>query len=380
MSPTSRSELLDTVIELTALHAPAGREDAVIRHLHERLAPLSDRLEVDPFGNLYAFRHGPEDGRHLVITAHADEIGLIVRSIDDRGFVRFEPVGGAHPQLLPGRRVRVGDCEGVIGVKSGHRLTEKESQERTVPHSSELYIDLGMDRAEDVVASGIHPGTQITFVSEVRRLGGDPGERAGSGRGGTDRWAGKAVDNRLSCALLLQLFRSLEGRDLPVTVVGMVTVQEEVGMRGAGVATHRLEPELVLALDVTVCDDTPEHDTPGVGQLRLGHGPVLHWMEQSASSHRGMLAHPRVLEALVRVAEREEIPYQRGLLVGGLTDASKIHRTGRGAAACYLGLPCRYVHSPVEVFDLGDAVQTARLVEGFVFQEAASVDLHRIRI
>lgn len=348
----------------------------MIRHLHDRLAPLSDRLEVDPFGNLYAFRQGPEDGRRLVITAHADEIGLIVRSIDNRGFVRFAPVGGAHPQLLPGRRVRVGSCEGVIGVRSDHRLTQKERDERTVPHYSELYIDLGADRAEEITALGIHPGTQITFVSELHPLGGGDGGRPG----GTDRWAGKSVDNRLSCALLLHLFRSFQGRELPVTVVGMVTVQEEVGMRGAGVATHRLEPELVLALDVTVCDDTPEHDEPGVGHLRLGKGPVLHWMEQSGSSHRGMLAHPRVLEALVRVAEQDDIPYQRGLLVGGLTDASKIHRTGRGAAACYLGLPCRYVHSPVEVFDLEDAVHTARLVEGFVIREAAGMDLYRIRV
>lgn len=375
MPTPSRSDLLDSVAELTALHAPAGREDAVIRYLHQRLAPLSDRLELDPFGNLYAFRHGPEEGRRLVITAHADEIGLIVRSIDDRGFVRFAPVGSPHPQLLPGRRVRVGDHEGVIGVKSDHRLTEKEREERTVPHYSDLYIDLGVDRAEDVAELGIHPGTQITFVGELHRLGSNRAENDG-----TDRFAGKSVDNRLSCALLLHLFRSLEGRELPVTVVGMVTVQEEVGMRGAGVATHRLEPELVLTLDVTVCDDTPEHDRPGVGRLRLGRGPVLHWMEQSSVSHRGMLAHPRVLEALVRVAEREDIPYQRGLLMGGLTDASKIHRTGRGAAACYLGLPCRYVHSTVEVFDLGDAVHTAKLVEGFVFQEAAEVDLNRIRI
>jgi putative aminopeptidase FrvX len=368
MSRTSPADLLDAVTELTALHAPAGREDAVIRHLHRRLAPLSDRLELDPFGNLYAFRHGPEGGRRLVITAHADEIGLIVRSIDERGFVRFAPVGSPHSQLLPGRRVRVGDHEGVIGIKSDHRLTRKEREERSVPHFSELYIDLGVDGPEQVAELGIHPGTQITFVSELLRLGGG------------NRYAGKSVDNRLSCALLLQLFRALEGRELPVTVVGMVTVQEEVGMRGAGVATHRLEPELVLALDVTVCDDTPEYDNPGVGHLRLGRGPVLHWMEQAGGSHRGMLAHPWVLEALIRVAEREEVPYQRGLLVGGLTDASKIHSTGRGAAACYVGLPCRYVHSPVEVFDLDDAVHASRLVEGFVFHEAADVDLHRIRV
>lgn len=362
------SDLLATLTELTSLHAPAGREDAVIRRLHERLTPVADRLELDPFGNLYAFRDGPADGRRLVVTAHADEIGLIVQRIDENGFVRFAPVGSPNPQLLPGRRVRVGEHEGVIGVKSDHKLTPKEREERSVPRYTDLYVDLGVDRDRDVAALGIHPGTQITFVGELRRLG--TGER----------YAGKSVDDRLGCALLVQLFESLAGRELPVGLAGMVTVQEEVGMRGAGVAGHRLEPELVLALDVTVCDDTPEFEPLGVGTLRLGGGPVIHWMEQSDSSHRGMLAHPRVVEALVRVAERDGIPFQRGVLMGGLTDASKIHRSGRGAATCYLGIPCRYVHSPVEVFDLGDAENTLKLVEGFLLQEAAGVDLDRIRI
>jgi len=346
--------LIETLRALCGLSAPSGQEREVVAWCRDRLRPFADMVEVDPFGNLVALRRGPAGAPRLMVAAHADEVGLIVRRIERNGFVRFTTLGCPTVQLLPGRRVRVGRHEGVIGVKSDHYLSPEEREHRSVPDVPEQYVDLGATSAEEVLALGVEVGTPITHVSELFRLG------------ESGRWAGKSIDNRLGCALLLHLFAETAGRSLPVTLLGLVTVQEEAGSRGATMAVHRHPPDLALVLDVTICEDTPEFPPPTIGSLTLGGGPVIHVMEQSAASNRGMLAHPAMVRELTRCARERGIPHQRALLLGGATDAANLHLAGGGIPTAYLGIPCRYAHSPVEVFDAGDALHTLALAAAFV--------------
>lgn len=347
-------DLIATMTDLCGLDAPPGFEAPAMAYFRDRLVPVADEVRLDAFGNLVAVRNGPEGAPRIMVSAHADEVAMIVTRIENNGFVRFTPLGCPTAQLLPGRRVRAGRSAGVIGVKSDHLMTREEREHRTVPDAGDLYIDLGATSGEEVLAMGVRVGTPVTHVSEVFRLG------------ESRRYAGKAIDNRLSCALLLHLFAELHGRQLPATVLGVITVQEEVGMRGASMVAFRERPDLALVIDVTICEDTPEFPAPAVGSRRLGGGPVIHILEQSPASGRGMIAHPKMVEAVLSRAVKAGIPHQTAVFIGGATDAAHIHLSRGGVPACYLGIPCRYAHSPVEVFDVDDALAAFALAKEFL--------------
>ncbi|MFO7917735.1 MAG: M42 family peptidase, partial [Anaerolineae bacterium] len=190
-----KEALFDTLSELTALDGVAGFEQDVVRHLRDAFADLADDVEVDSMGNLYATRRGSGDGPRVMVAAHSDEIGAMVKSIDEQGFLRFDTLGGVIAPMLLGRRVRVRGCLGVIGVKSGHLQTSEERQEVFPP--DELYIDVGANSAEEVGEMGIGVGDPIAYYSPLLRYEND------------DRVCGKSIDNRIGCAILLELFRQL---------------------------------------------------------------------------------------------------------------------------------------------------------------------------
>jgi putative aminopeptidase FrvX len=335
--------------ELTALDGVSGQETTVVRRLAEFLRPAADEVTVDPMGNLYAIRRGAGPGPTLAVFAHSDEIGMIVKAVGADGFIRFHTIGGTPAPVLPARVVCIGGRHlGVIGIKSGHYQTADDASR--VKPAAESYIDVGARSAAEVDAIGIRVGDPIVFVAPLTRLTHNP-----------DLVSGKAVDNRIACALLVRLF--LDHIAVPAgTLVGVVVVQEEVGLRGARVAAHRLQPDLAIVVDTMPAAGTPDmHRDTDLNTVMSG-GPAFQIMS------RGYLMLPGVKNFLVQIAEAEGIPYQISALHTSDTDAAAIQLAGRGIPTGVIALPRRYSHSPVEMLDLNDAANALRLLKAIVDQ------------
>jgi putative aminopeptidase FrvX len=361
----SDPDLLDALqtdlAELTALHAPSGCEQPVIARLHELFAPLVETIAVDHMGNLTATREGPPGAPHVVVSAHADEIGALVASVEPEGFLRLLPIGGVQPRLLEGRTVWVGGKTGVIGARSGH-LTPRSEHGQGLAFA-DLYVDLGVDSAAEVEALGVGVGDPVVVLSEVRRLAGT-------------RVAGKGIDNRASCVLLLHLLRRLQGQPLPCRLSALVTVQEEVGLRGAQVAFTRLRPDLAIVVDTFPSAGTP--DTRGLTYTaRIGQGVLI--TPASSSANEGFLLPRAVRDAMIAAAQRVGVPYQLAVTGNGVTDAAAAHLAGEGIITFEVKLPLRYSHSPVEMLDLRDLVAALALVEELVIHPPAAEELAFLR-
>jgi putative aminopeptidase FrvX len=344
-----KSRLATELTDLTALTGVSGHEQAVVEYLRGAMVPFADRVTVDPLGNLYAARSGG-DGPHLMVAAHSDEIGALVAGVDPGGFVRFEVIGGMTGALLVGRKVRVKNHLGVVGVRPQHLQSPEEAH--TVPPAREMYIDLGVDSTEAVARLGIRVGDQITWESGLEPTA------------NPDRVVGKGIDNRIGCLLALELLRRMRGIDLPGPLTVAVAVQEEVGMKGARVAAERVRPDCALVVDTTPCPDTPDSRGARTFPMRLGHGPVL--QVASGQHGSGFLMPESVRDYLIRVAEDAGIPYQLAVFAFGNTDATAIYDSAGGIPTAIATMPRRYSHSPVEMLDLNDAVATLHLCEQVV--------------
>ncbi len=344
-----KEEIYALLAELTALDGVSGQEAAVVRRLAELLRPASDEITVDAMGNLYAVRRGARPGPTLAIFAHSDEIGMMVKSVDADGFIRFHTIGGTPAPVLPARVVRIGGGHlGVTGIKSGHYQTADDASR--VKPAAENYIDVGARSAAEVGAMGIGAGDPIVFVAPLTRLTHNP-----------DLVFGRAVDNRISCALLIRLF--LDRVDVPAgTLTGVIAVQEEVGLRGARVAAQRLQPDLAIVVDTMPAAGPPDMDRNTELNAVVGAGPVFQVMS------RDYLMPPGVKNFLVQVAGAEGIPYQISALHTSNTDAAAIHVAGKGVPTGVIALPRRYSHSPVEMLDLNDAAYVLRLLKAIVGQ------------
>ncbi|NPV09366.1 MAG: M20/M25/M40 family metallo-hydrolase [Anaerolineae bacterium] len=335
-----KAEIRSDLEELTALDGVSGHEEAVIRALRHKLAPLSDTISVDCFGNVCATVGGSE-GYHLLLAAHSDEIGLMVKSVEPEGYLRFSIVGGTQPALLPGRMVRInGSVRGVIGVKSGH-LQGPEDRGR-LPDPDDLYIDVGAANADEVAALRVRIGDAVAFVSPLVELG------------RPDIVAGKAIDDRLGCAVLLATMRRLQ-RERPATRVScVITTQEEVGLRGAAVAAYSLAPDCAVPVDTFMSGDTPDVDYHREMPAAIGKGPVL--LLASGDAAAGNIMHPAMRRLLEQAAQSAGVPYQRATVLGkAATDAASIHLARGGIPTGGIGLARRYSHSPVCTCDLNDA-------------------------
>lgn len=340
--------MLHQLRELVDLTGPSGFEDDVVRYLTAKVKEYDYRPQVDPLGNVIVVKPGV-DGPRLTISVHADEIGLIVKNIDNSGFLRFEKLGGGDNRILLAQRVWMrGSCNrhlGVIACKSAH-LASQEERGKVVPYQ-EMFIDIGASCAEEVRAAGIEIGDPISFQSELSALG------LGNGR----RLIGKGLDDRLGCVMLLRLFRELKDNELFCTVQGIFSAQEEVGLRGAKVASYVLETDVALAIDATAAGDTP--DSGGAG-LALGKGAGIKVMDFSMIAHRAVKNH------LVKLAKERDIPYQLEVLTGIGTDAGALHQQKGGVATGVISIPNRYTHSPIEMVDVGDLEAAYQLLKAFV--------------
>jgi tetrahedral aminopeptidase len=311
----------------------AGQETAVRQILREAVAEHVDSLETDSLGNLIA-RKQPKDGQEkplrVMIAAHMDEVGFMVVKTNDNGALKFRSVGGVDARLLPGKRVQIGEkaIPGVILQKPTH--LQSNGDRNGVSAIDSLVIDTGG-------ANGIKPGDMITFepsYGEVGRL-----------------LKGKAFDDRVGCLILVELLK----RDYPCEVVGVFTVQEEIGLRGARVAAYAVEPDLAFALEGTIADDMPK-DQDESPTTELGKGPALSIMDRSAYADRRLVQH------LIRTAEENQIPWQLKQPGVGGTDIGAIHLAREGIPSMAVSVPCRYIHAPAALLDPQDLEQTITLM------------------
>ncbi len=319
--------------KLTETFSPSGYENAIREVIRKEIKPFADELRVDALGNLIA-RKGvkSKNGKRIMLAAHMDEIGLMATHIDENGFVRFTGIGGIRPLALTGSRVRF--VSGVAGVIGTDRLTDPTK----APTLEQCFIDVGASSKKDCpVKVGDVCGFERPFLDLGKRL------------------AAKSMDDRIACAVMIETLRSL--KETPHELYFVFTTQEEVGIRGATTSAFGIDPDLGLAVDVTGTGDTPKSSKMEVG---LGKGPAVKVKDA------GMLADTRVVEWMIRTAEKSKIPYQREVLEGGSTDARAIQLARAGVPAGCLSIPCRYVHTPSEMVDYDDVQNAVKLLTALV--------------
>jgi len=320
------NELLE---KLSRARGVAGHEGEVRAILREALAPYVEALTVDSIGNLIVRKGGSGDSRkhRVMLAAHMDEVGGMVMRANADGTVKFRSVGGLDPRILPGKRVRIG-AQSVPGVimRAPHAA---RSGKRVAP-ISDLLIDTGG-------AGGILPGDMITFESEYEEYG--------------RLLKGKAFDDRVGCYVLAELMKG----DYECELVGVFTVQEEIGLRGAGVAAYAVEPDVAVALEGTVADDLPkQHDVSPTTEL--GKGPSISVMDRSAHADR------RLVRILTETATAHDIPWQFKQPGVGGTDVGTIHLAREGVPAVAVAVPCRYIHTPAALMDPADVKNAIELM------------------
>ncbi len=318
-----------------------GRESEVRELMIRLMTPYTDEIVVDKLENVIAIKKGKSAAPKIMLAAHMDEVGLMVKTITKDGFLQFTKMGGIDDRILPAQKVtiysRKGIFPGIIGSKPPH--IQKEEERKKIIAFDELFIDIGAESKEDATAMGVAVGDPVGFDIKYVPLG-------------RDIVIGKAFDNRAGCVTMVEALKLMEKTDYTVCAVG--TVQEEVGLRGAATAAFGVDPDLAIALDVTIAGDVPgvrEFDT----SVKMGKGPAL------TISDSGLITHPKVLRWLLDTAEEEKIPFQLETGLLGSTDAARISITRQGIPSGNISIPTRYIHSPVGMLCLKDIENSAKL-------------------
>jgi putative aminopeptidase FrvX len=363
-------DLLGTCRALSAIAAPSGNEDrltaALVEHLEARgLAPVTDRL------GQVAVEFGPTDrGPTVMISAHIDELGLVVRGVDGDGMLRVHRLGGVPERVLPGTRVlvhaRTGDLPAVVGLKS-HHLTPSDEKYLARP-ATELYLDLGADSATEVAAAGVRVGDPVTYAPAWDELRGN-------------RFAGKSLDDRVGVAAVLAVVDRYVSEAPASRVVIAFSTQEEFHLRNTLALVARFGPEIVVNVDIAPAADTP--DLRGQGAVGLGAGPMLSRLSfHGRGTLGGLIPHPALVRAVEQAAADADVNLQYDAMVGVINDAAFVTMaSAEGIPAVGLGIPVRYTHSPVETAQLSDVVGcvdlihhlTPRLIEADLSRGASQI-------
>ncbi|MCM2264618.1 MAG: M42 family metallopeptidase [Desulfuromonadales bacterium] len=329
--------------ELVEAPSPSGFEQPAQRVLRRALDGVADDLRTDVLGNVIATINGPVGAPRLMLAGHCDEIGFMIKYIDERGFLFFAPIGGIDAHLVPGQRVTVhtagGPLPGVVGRRPIHQM-ENAERDKVMPFKSQ-FIDIGcLDRAaaQELVAIG----DPVTFAVGVERLQGS-------------RITSRAFDDKIGAYVVAQVLREVRRRgDQQVTVIGVSTVQEEVGLRGGTASAYGVNPDLGIAVEVGFASDYPDADHKNAGEIKLGQGPII---------ARGPNINPVLFELLTTTARDEGIAYQvMGIPRASGTDANVMQLNRGGVATALISVPLRYMHTPVEVLDLDDLQRAVQLL------------------
>lgn len=323
--------------ELSNINGIAGNENDVRKYIIEKIKNNVDKFEVDSIGNLYAFKSGKNKNKKIMLAAHMDEVGFMVTGIDASGEIRFKPVGGVDPLSCLAKKVLIGKNKipGVIGIKATHLNTIEE--EKVIPKFETLRIDAGFNSKEE--ASGkISLGDFIAFDTSFQEKNGI--------------CIGKAFDDRAGCSILMDISKN----DFPYDTILAFTVQEEVGLRGAKVAGHKIFPDICIVVEGTGAGDFPsDKDIPKYPKINAG--PVITLLDRS------LIVEKRLVDFLVKIGEKNKIPYQFKRPNIGSTDAGKIHIAKTGVPSMVVAVPIRYIHSPAGMMLVKDYKNTLKLVE-----------------
>jgi len=341
--------------------SPSGFEQPIQEVVRSWAGSYADEVRTDRHGNVIAVRHPMRERSspagempRIMLAGHCDQIALMVQHVDDNGYLYVQPIGGWDMQILLGQNLTVwshaGPVAGVIARRAPHLLTNEDRNK--VPQFTDIWIDIGArDRkdAEEIV----EPGDPVTFALGYRPL-----------RNGLA--ASPAMDDKVGLWTVMEALRLLHGKQLQVAVYCVSTVQEEIGLRGATTSAYGIHPTVGIAVDVCHATDTPGNDKKQLGDTRLGAGPVL---------FRGPNINPRVLDQLRESAKAREIPVQvRGVPRATGTDANAMQLTRDGVATGLVGIPNRYMHSPVEVVCLEDLDRAAQLLAEFCLRATPQMD------
>ncbi len=336
---------LDFLRELVDTPSPSGFEWGIQQIIRRRMEGFCDEARMDVHGNVMGVVNGGAPLR-IMLAGHCDEIGLMITHIDEKGFLYFAAVGGVDSAVTVGQRVRIHSAKktvcGVIGRKPIHLLEQEERGKASKLH--EMWIDIGARKkkeAEKLVAVGDYATVDVGLIELAN-----------------DLVAGRGFDDRAGAFVVVETLRRLKGRKLRVAVFGVTTVQEELGLRGARTSAFGIDPHVGIAIDVGFASDHPGADPKRTGECRLGKGPAL---------HRGPNINPVLGRLLEETAARKKLPVQitaEPRATGTDANAMQVNRTG--VATALVSVPCRYMHTPVEVISLDDLDNASRLLADFL--------------
>ncbi|QQZ10649.1 M42 family metallopeptidase [Heyndrickxia vini] len=338
-------ETLTMLKDLTDAKGIAGNEKEVREVMKKYIEPFSDEITADGLGSLIAKKVGDENGPKIMVAGHLDEVGFMVTKIDDKGFLRFQTVGGWWSQVMLAQRVTIvtkkGDILGVIGSKPPHILP---AEARKKPYEiKDMFIDIGASSKEEALEWGVLPGDMVVPYFEFTVMNNEKMLLA------------KAWDNRIGCAIAIDVLKNLKNEKHPNIVYGVGNVQEEVGLRGAKTAAMKIKPDIGFGVDVGIAGDTPGI-TEKEALSKMGEGPQIILYDASMVSHKGLR------DLVVGVAEELSIPYQFDAIPGGGTDAGSIHLTANGVPSLAITIATRYIHSHAAMLHRDDYENTVKLI------------------
>ncbi|MBE4908217.1 M42 family metallopeptidase [Bacillus luteolus] len=338
-------ETLTMLKDLTDAKGIPGNEREAREVMKKYIAPFADEVTTDGLGSLVAKKVGKADGPKIMVAGHLDEVGFMITQIDDKGFLRFQTVGGWWSQVMLAQRVTIvtskGDVTGVIGSKPPHILSP-EARKKPVD-IKDMFIDIGASSREEAMEFGVRPGDQAVPFFEFTVMNNEKMLLA------------KAWDNRIGCAIAIDVLKQLKGVEHPNIVYGVGTVQEEIGLRGAKTSAQLIKPDIGFGVDVGIAGDTP-----GVSEKeamsKMGHGPQIVLYDASMVSHKGLR------DFVVNIADEQNIPYQYESMPGGGTDSGAIHLTANGVPSLSITVATRYIHSHAAMLHRDDYENAVKLI------------------
>jgi endoglucanase len=331
------------LMELTNANGVPGFEDEVAEVMAKN-AYAADEITYDKLGSVICRKTGSADSPRIMIAGHLDEIGFMVTQITEEGYVKFTPLGGWWGHVALAQRVIIktskGDILGVVGSKPPHIL--KEDERKKVLDIDDMFIDIGVTPKTDVKKLGIRVGDPIVPVAEFTKMH-DP-----------KVYLNKAFDNRIGVAAAVAVINALKGSKHPNTVYGVGTVQEEVGLRGAGTAAYMVDPDIAFVADVSLAVDGPGSEKSN--KARMGTGPSINVLDGS------MIPNRRLRDMIIDIAEKEKIPYHLSAMPRGGTDGGRIHISRSGVPCIYVGIATRYIHSHTSIMHRDDFDNLVKLL------------------
>lgn len=355
--------------ELTEAMGVSGHEQEVIHIIHKHIKPWADEVKVSTVGNIVAIKRGNKPGPSVAIAAHMDEVGYLVRNILPNGYLTLEKVGSPPDSIAVGRKVWISSkrIPGVIGTKPAHMQTPEQA--KMITPLTRNYVDIGVSSAQEARDLGIKIGDQVVIQSDFMEMS------------NPDLICTRAVDNRVNCAVIIELFKKLKSNDFSGTLYGVFTIREEVGLHGARCALFDYDIDYVLALDTIPVADTPDANPVNDLPIFLGKGPGLVVCEGIYPLAVYQYIHPGIRDLIEKEAAKTGINLQTVTLSSVLymTDATAYAYVKGGLPVATLTVPRRYSHAPVELTDINDSLSLIKLLESIV-RNNDNIDLNFVKL